>query len=235
LAIDDLPLPVTNLLNVIGVPWPYINEDAVMEFSSLVRSFGRAVRTTHEDATRHVAGVAEAYRSAASERMTEGWARLSARHVTEITDGCEVAAVALEAAAGYIVVQKAAAVETLIGMATAFAGDQVASVATFGLAEAAVPLIIKGAEKVVGSLVMDLEQYLISKVAVAALKPLMSKAEDMLAGLDWSKSGAVPGKAGGFAVDATAALTHAAGLDDYAARMRAHAETFASGIRALAF
>jgi hypothetical protein len=235
LAIDDLPLPVVNLLNVIGVPWPYINEDAVMRFSSLVRSFGRAVRTTHEDATRHVAGVAEAYRSAASERMTEGWARLSARHVTEITDGCEVAAVALEAAAGYIVVQKAAAVETLIGMATAFAGDQVAAAATFGLAEAAVPLIIKGAEKVVDSLAVDLEQYLISKVAEAALKPLQEKVGALLAGLDWSESGAPAVGGSGFGLDATAALTHASGLDDCAARMRSHVRVFSEGIRGLVF
>jgi hypothetical protein len=30
MAVDDLPLPVVNLLNVIGVPWPYIDEDVVL-------------------------------------------------------------------------------------------------------------------------------------------------------------------------------------------------------------
>jgi hypothetical protein len=35
MAIDDLPLPVVNFLNVIGVPWPYINEDTVWEFAGL--------------------------------------------------------------------------------------------------------------------------------------------------------------------------------------------------------
>jgi hypothetical protein len=24
MAVDDLPLPVVNFLNVIGVPWPYV-------------------------------------------------------------------------------------------------------------------------------------------------------------------------------------------------------------------
>ena len=56
LAIDDLPLPVVNFLNVIGVPWPYVNEDTVSEFSSLVRRFGQAVETTHQDAARSIAG-----------------------------------------------------------------------------------------------------------------------------------------------------------------------------------
>jgi hypothetical protein len=29
-AIDDLPLPVVNFLNVLGVPWPYVDEDVVL-------------------------------------------------------------------------------------------------------------------------------------------------------------------------------------------------------------
>jgi hypothetical protein len=33
MAVDDLPLPVVNFLNVIGVPWPYIDEDVLVEFA----------------------------------------------------------------------------------------------------------------------------------------------------------------------------------------------------------
>lgn len=236
MAIDDLPLPVVNFLNVIGVPWPYVNEDTVMEFASLVREFGQAVETTHQDATQAVAGVAQAYRSVASDRMTDGWEKLSARHVSEILDGCAVLADALDAAAGYIVAQKAEAIATLVEMAAAFFADQAAAVVTFGLAEAAVPLIIEGAEKLMDSLVMDLEQYLISMVAEAALKPLFAKVEAALAGLDWSQSGAVaPGKGSGFELDPGAARAHAQALGGYAADMRAHAATFSAGIRGLQF
>jgi hypothetical protein len=35
MAIDDLPLPVVNFLNVIRVRWPYLNEDTVSQFASL--------------------------------------------------------------------------------------------------------------------------------------------------------------------------------------------------------
>lgn len=235
-AIDDLPMPVVNFLNAIGVPWPYVNEDTVTEFSSLVRQFGQAVNTTHQEATRHVTGVAAAYKSAASQKMLDGWQRLSDQHVREILDGCAVLADALEVAAGYIVTQKAEALATLVELAAAFFADQAAAVATFGLAEAAVPLIIEGAEKLMDSLIMDLQQYLISMVAEAALKPLFAKVEAALAGLDWSQSGAVaPERATGFSLTASAALAHASGLDDYAAQMRAHAETFAAGIRGLSF
>jgi hypothetical protein len=235
-AIDDLPLPVVNFLNVIGVPWPYVNEDTVTEFASLVRRFGQAVEATHQDGTRAVAGVAEAYQSAASRKMTDGWEKLSSRHVAEILDGCTVLADALEVAAGYIVAQKAEAIATLVEMAAAFVADQAAAVATFGIAEAAVPLIIEGAEKLMDSLIMDLQQYLISMVAEAALKPLLAKVESALAGLDWSQSGAADqGKGTGFSLDSAAALAHASALDDYATQMRSHAQTFATGIRGLKF
>jgi hypothetical protein len=215
LAIDDLPLPVVNFLNVIGVPWPYVNEDTVSEFSSLVRRFGQAVETTHQEGSQHVTGFAAAYRSASTEKMASGWQKLSDQHVTEILDGCTVLADALDVAAGYIVTQKAEAIAELIGMASAFVADQAAAVATFGIAEAAVPLIIEGAEKLVESLEADLQQYLISMVAEAALKPLTAKVEAALAGLDWSQSGAVSsGKGSGFELDSAAARAHAQAMGE---------------------
>lgn len=235
MAIDDLPLPVVNFLNAIGVPWPYVNEDTVMRFSSLVSQFGQAVETTHQEATQHVAGVAAAYKSASSQKMLNGWQKLSSQHVTEIVDGCSVLAVALKAAAGYIVAQKVEAIAELVGMASAFVADQVAAVFTFGIAEAAAPLIVVGAERLVESLEADLQQYLIAQVAEAALKPLLAKVETALSGLDWSQSGASSAPGSGFELDATAALAHASGLDAYASQMRAHAQVFASGIRGLSF
>lgn len=236
MAIDDLPLPVVNLLNVIGVPWPYVNEDMVREFASLVRRFGQAVENTHRDAAQHVAGVAEAYKSAASERMADGWRQLSDRHVSEILDGCTVLGDVLEVAAGYIVSQKAAALVTLAEMAAAFFADQAAAVFTAGIAEAATPLIIEGAQKLMESLVVDLQQYLISKVAEAALKPLLATVEAAMSGLDWSQSGAVsPGRGTGFELDSAATRAHAQAISGYAADMRSHAQTFATGIRRLAF
>jgi hypothetical protein len=120
-------------------------------------------------------------------------------------------------------------------LASAFVADQVAAVFTSGIAEAAAPLIVAGAERLVESLEADLQQYLIAQVAEAALKPLLAKVETALSGLDWSQSGASSAPGSGFELDATAALAHASGLDDYASQMHAHAQVFASGIRGLSF
>jgi hypothetical protein len=76
-AIDDLPLPVVNLLNVIGVPWPYIDEDTLRQFATFTRDFATAVQTTHDDATQAAKGTAAAYKGSATHAMTSGWAKLS--------------------------------------------------------------------------------------------------------------------------------------------------------------
>jgi hypothetical protein len=41
------------------MPWPYIDEDQVRQFAALTRQFAQAVETTHDDATRAVADIAE--------------------------------------------------------------------------------------------------------------------------------------------------------------------------------
>lgn len=235
MAADDLPGPVVNLLNAIGVPWPYVNEDTVARFASLTREFGKAVQTTHEDTTRAIATIADAHQGASTERMQAGWTNMSQRHMAELVTGCGVLADALDAAAGYIVVQKAEAVATLVGMAAAFVADQAAAVVTFGLAEAAVPVIIEGAERLVKSLVLDLQQYVIGKVIEAAAKPLFAKVEEAVTGLDWSKSGAPHGTSGGFSMEPEAVRAQVAALRAHAEAMRAHAATFRGGVRGLDF
>ena len=234
---DDLPLPVVNFLNAIGVPWPYFNEGTVRQFASLVREFRQAVQTTHGQATGAVAAIARAYQSVSAERMQSGWERLSG-HVGDLIAGCTVLADVLDMAAGYIVAQKAAAIAELVGMAAAFFADQAASVATLGLAEAAAPAIVWGARKLMESLVMDLQQYVIGMVIETAAKPLFAKVAalaEALAGPNWAQSGTAAGKPTGVSLypDVVRAQTRA--LRGHAAALRAHAAVFQEGVRRLSF
>ena len=236
MAIDDLPLPVVNFLNVIGVPWPYLDEDTVLRFAALTRDFAQAVETTHADATRAIAGIADAHQGASTEAMTSGWAAMSSKHVYEVVDACHVLAGALDVAAGYIVAQKAEAAAILVGLAVAFVADQAAAVATAGLAEAAVPVLVAGAERLVKSLIMDLEQHLVGQVVEAAAKPLFAKVEAAMAGLDWSGSGSSAGGHGqGFKVDPPAVRAQTAVLRDHAATMRAHGDSYQAAVGGLGF
>lgn len=237
MAIDDLPGPVVNLLNAIGVPWPYINEDTVTQFATLTRQFGDAIDNTHQDATQAVNKIAEWHESASTERMQSGWLSTISHHANELVTGCQVLSDALDVAAGYIVAQKAEAIATLIGMAATFVADQAASVLTLGLAEAAVPLIIAAAEKVVKSLVMDLQQHIVGQVIEAAAKPLFAKVEAATTALNWSAAGG--GSSGspakGFTLDASSAQTQTTALRQYAETMRSHGQAFQDGVRGLSF
>jgi hypothetical protein len=235
-AADDLPLPVVNFLNVIGVPWPYIDEDVVSEFAALTRAFATAVETTHRDAQRAVEGIAAAHQAGSADAMASGWGTMSSRHVYQLIDAAHVLADALDAAALYIIGQKAVAAGVLVGMAAAFIADQAAAVATAGIAEAAVPVIIAGARALVKSLVMDLEQYLIAQVVEAAAKPLFAQVEAAMAGLDWSESG-LGGACDrdGFVLDPAAVEGQVAVLRGHASAMRAHGLRYEQAVSGLSF
>lgn len=235
-AIDDLPTPVVNFLNVIGIEWPYINEDTLHQFATLVREFGQAVEQTHQDATQVVGKIAQAHQGASTEQMHSGWAELSSRHVTEIVDGAAILADALDAWAAYVVAQKFAAIGQLVEMAIEFFADQAASVATFGIAEAALPLIIEGGQKLGQSLIQDLEQYAVGMVMEAALKPFLAKFEALMSGLDWSNTSPTGSGAGtGFSIDEAEVRTQISVMRGHMETMRSHGATLKNGIAGLSF
>jgi hypothetical protein len=108
-------------------------------------------------------------------------------------------------------------------------------VATFGLAEAAAPAFVAGAEAVVRSLAADIEQYLLGVVVTAAARPLFAKVEEALAGLDWSRSGAATATPTSVVLDPGAVRAETAALHSHAAALQAHAAAFQQGVRGLSF
>lgn len=234
MAVDDLPGPVVTFLNVLGVPWPYLNEDEIRRFASMVRQFGQAVEQTHQDATRAIANISQAYQGASTQRMQSGWAHLSAHHVDEIIAGSHVLADALEVGADWVVAQKVEAIAELVGMAATFVADQAAAVATFGLAEAAVPVIIEAGKKLLETLKQQIIQYITGEIIEAAAKPLFAKVEQALAGLDWSNAPSSGGGVGsGFSLDVDELRQQISILRGHADAMQGHAQTLRSGLAEL--
>jgi len=235
MAVDELPGPVVTFLNVVGVPWPYLNEDGIRRFAAMVRQFGQAVEQTHQDATAAVAGFAQAYRGPSTERMQSGWAQLSQRHLAELVDGCGILAEALDLGADVIVGQKVEAIVELVSMAAAFVADQAASIATLGLAETAAPLIIEGAKELLETLKQQIIQYIVGEIIEAAAKPLFAKIEDAMSGLDWSQTNGAEGVSGGFTIDHALAGGHLETMKGHAETFRTHAVNLRAGLDELAF
>lgn len=233
MAIDDLPMPVVTFLNIIGVQWPYINEDSLTQFGDLVKEFGQAVELTHQDATATVTQLGAAYKGAAYTQLHNRWTQMSAAHVADLVQACQVVSEACDAAAAYIVVQKGEAIVELIALAATFIAAQAAAVETFGLSEAGAVLADEAADRLVESLEQDLQQYLIGKLAGEALKPLIAKVETAMAGLDWPGGSGAGSIEASFEADTAQMMTHAATLHAHAATFASHTQKFAAGASAI--
>jgi hypothetical protein len=169
--------------------------------------------------------------------MQSGWSQLSERHTQELVQGCHLLADALDVGAEVIVAQKVEALVELAAMAATFIADQAAAVATLGLAEAAVPVIIEAGKKLLETLKQQIIQYIIGEIIEAAAKPLFEKIEHAMDGLDWSKtSGDDGGGVGnGFMLDHESAGGHLSVLRGHSDTLRGHAQTLRGGLEGLAF
>lgn len=238
----ELPDAVVKLLSVIGITFPEVNEDHVRELGSHVREFAQNVGQTHQDATDTITQMGEAYQGASYDALVQRWSEMSSQHMTELQDACSVAATAMDVAADFIVGQKVAAIAELVAMAAAFVADQAAAAFTFGLSEAALPLIELGARKLCEYLEQQLTQYVVGKVIEAAITPLVGVVEKAVSGFAFQAVASALGEGGSggsvgssFMIQPAQLTTHAGTMLDHADTMQQHADTFSSNVSALTF
>ncbi len=134
----ELPGWVADAFNLIGLPWPGIDEDQLRGWATDVRAYSAEITDLASRSRSAVAAVAAHDESAFTRTLTSKWDH----HHSVITGLCgplEVFALALDVAADAVVAQKI----VVIGAAVALAGEVIATqgeaLLTFGLAEAEVP------------------------------------------------------------------------------------------------
>jgi len=236
MAIDDLPGPLVNFLNIIGIDWPYINEDQLHQFATLVRQFAQAVEQTHQDATQVVSRIVQAHQGASTAQMQSGWSELSSRHVTEIVDASHVVADALDAWAVYVLAQKGEAVVQMVELASGYFAAIAAAPETLGASLAALSGLEELGQAAGNALLQTLEQYALSEVMEAALKPFLAKFEAMMSGLDWSQTSQAGSGAGeGFGVDEGEVRAQISAMRTHVETMKSHGVTLKNGIAGLSF
>jgi uncharacterized protein YukE len=236
----ELPQPVVDFLQVIGINWPQVNEDKVREFATHVREFASNIEDTHGQVNSALQDVGQAYQGKSYDMLISKWAALSQNHMTELLDACKVVAVALEGAADAIIGLKVEAIAELVVLAATFVADQAAAVVTFGLSEAALPLIEEAAEKLVDFLTQQLIQEIVGKVVEAALNPLLELVQKAASGMTFSALEDAMGVGGGsggsgFSMDPDQVVSHSARFGEYADTVTQHAQTFATNVSGLSF
>lgn len=236
----ELPSEVAQFLQFIGINWPQINEDKVREFAGHVRDFGNNIQNTHQQATDSINSMGEHYQGNSYELLVSKWAHLSQGHMQDLIEGCQLLATALDAGADYIIAMKMECIGELIGLAASFVADQAAAVATLGLAEAAMALIVKAAEMAVDFLEQQLVQYIIGEVIEAALTPLLGVVEKAVAGMSYSAledmlgvSGSGPGD--GFMIHPDNLASHAQLFASHAEMVQGHAQTLSGNLAGMSF
>lgn len=242
----ELPQPVVDFLRVIGVNWPQVNEDTVREFADHVRQFASDIDGTHSQASGTVQQLGQSYQGKSYELLVSKWAALSKTHMTALLDACKVLAEALDVAADVIVGLKVEAIAELVVLAATFVADQAAAVATFGLAEAALPAIEEAGTQLVKALEQTLIQEIENKVIEAALNPLLDLVQKAASGINFQSledmlgvgggGGGGDGGAGtGYSMDTEAVTAHAAVFRQYGQDVAAHAQTLTTNIAGLNF
>jgi uncharacterized protein YukE len=237
----ELPQPVVDLLQFIGVTWPNINEDSVRELATHVRQFAQNLEGVHQDAGSTIQDMSQAYQGASYDALVSMWAEKSTKHLQELTEACGVVADALDAGADVIVAMKGAAIAELVALAASFVADQAAAVATFGLAEAALAAIELAARKCIDFLIQEIIGYLTGEIVGAALQPLLGKVTSALEGWAFQELSSVAGGGAGGAVGASfmvhpeELVAHTAVLRGHAETASAHAQTFRSAVESVSF
>lgn len=234
----DPPSEVVKFLNVIGIDWPDVNEDAVREFASHVREFSSNISSAHDDATSTIKQTGDVYSGAAYEAMVAKWASTSTAHISELTEACGVVATALDVAADAIVAMKGVAIGELIALAVSFVADQAAAVLTFGIAEAAEALVIAAGKKAIDVLEQQLEQQIVGEVMEAAINPLLATVERAVEGLVYNAaSTALGGGVAGpsFSIDTEAVTSLAGTISAHADTVRSATDDFTTKLAAVNF
>jgi uncharacterized protein YukE len=239
----ELPQPVVDFLNLVGVVWPPVNEDSVREFAGHVRDFATNMRSTHEAATSTIQQMSSSYSGTSYEQLVATWAQMSNSHMQELQVGATVVADALDVAADVIVGLKVAAIAQLSVMAASFVADQAAAVATFGAAEAAELAIIEGAKLVVKYLEQEVVQHILGEVIGKAVLPLEGVVAKAVSGLTFSAAAGVLGVgtggqsagSGTFSMVPQQLLGHAETLQGHADTIAGHAQDFVTRARSVSF
>ncbi len=168
----ELPSQLTVYLNMVGIPWPDIDEDQLHNWATQVRTYAADTADTHAAAHAKVTSLAATSQGDAYDALSAGWANASSTHMKDMMNGCNLFADALDAAAGVVVVVKGAIIAALAALAAQIAAAQAAAPLTGGASEASVPAAVTAAQTTVQSQLANLAQQVIGQLLEAVATPL---------------------------------------------------------------
>jgi hypothetical protein len=156
----ELPGWVADAFNLIGLPWPGIDEDQLRGWARDVRDYAAEVESVSGQSRSAVAALGASDQAAFATALASKWEHYHGV-ISAMRAPLDDFADALDVAADAVVAQKM----VVIGAAVALAGEVIATqgeaLVTFGLAEAEVPVEVAAARLIVRGALQELEGYLL--------------------------------------------------------------------------
>lgn len=159
----ELPDWLTDAFNLIGLPWPGIDEDQLRAWATGVRNFANSITDTSSQTNRGMQQLAESSESS----VITGAARQYESHhqlLVDLHGPIDDFAQALDLAADAVVAQKWIVIGAATALATEFTATQIGAIFTLGADEAAVPAEVISTQQIVKFALKDLEAVVIGKL-----------------------------------------------------------------------
>lgn len=156
----ELPGWVADGFNLIGLPWPGIDEDQLREWAQDLRKYATETDALSSRSKSAVAAIAAGDESSFARTLATQWSHYH-DVISDARGPMEVFAGALDVAADAVVAQKVVVIEAAVALAGEVIATQGEALFTFGLAEAEVPAEVAAARLIVRGALQVLEGELI--------------------------------------------------------------------------
>ncbi|MFJ2441229.1 RHS repeat-associated core domain-containing protein [Streptomyces sp. NPDC087658] len=171
------------LLDVIGVAWPNVDEDAYRDMADALREFAEDLKDDGWQANQHVQRLLSSGRGEAMDALNGHWGKVKDKHIADIAGAAGIVAGALDTAAGAIEGMKVAALVQL-GYLAAEAGIALSLIpVTGGLSLLLGGAAMRATQEVVKRLIKECMEEAVGYLVAALTEPAVAALENMAAEL----------------------------------------------------
>ena len=213
----NLPHELAVVGDILGFSWPEIDEDQLREAGVHLRAYAEHTSQTVAAHGQQIAGLGEQYEGQSYSALAGAWSNQRKGNMETLIQGCHLMAGGIDLAADAVVVMKGKVILQL-GLAIAeFLEIQAAAVATLGLAEAAVPVLIAAQNRILNGILNECVAGVVGKLVEGNLVPISAQVDDAVKKLLYDDVVEPAGASNTLKVDPVA-------LRDQASQMTARAE-----------
>jgi uncharacterized protein YukE len=212
-----LPHELVVVGDILGFSWPEIDEDQMREAGVHLRAYADHASQAAAAHGQQITDLGEHYEGRSYSALAGAWSNQSKGNMETLIQGCHLLAGGMDLAAEAVVGMKTKVIVQLSLALAEFAAIQAAAVATLGLAEAALPVMIVARNRILNGILNECVAEVVARLVVEILEPVSEQVEDAVRKL-------MHGEIVEHAAASNTLKADPVALRDHAARMTGRAE-----------